>query len=58
MNGSYYPQEYLDSAYDQGYQDFWDGVSDPDNTLPQREKDEWYKGWNAAHSEQMGRTLH
>lgn len=47
-----YPQEYLDSAEDQGERDFWDGVNDPSSTYPQEERDAWHRGWKAAHAEQ------
>lgn len=52
MNSTY-PQEYLDSAYDQGYRDFSDGVTFPCDTMPSREKEEWYKGRRKALQEEQ-----
>jgi ribosome modulation factor len=53
MNGSYYPQEYLDSAYSQGYNAFWIGEDKPPTTMPHQEKDAWQNGWDDAHQEAM-----
>jgi len=49
---SNYPQEYLESAHDQGYRDFWDDVDIPPEGYPLPEKREWTKGWKKAQREQ------
>lgn len=53
MTSDNYPQEYLDSAYDQGYNSFWDGVDHPYSTMPAKEHEYWYLGWSKAHMEAM-----
>jgi hypothetical protein len=47
----YYPQEYIDSAHDQGYSAYWDNILGPPNYLPQVEKDAWYEGYDKAQAE-------
>ena len=57
MMNSTYPQEYLDSAYDQGYDSVSNGVSFPCDTMPSKEKEWWYRGRKLALQEaQQGDT--
>ncbi|MEE8597945.1 MAG: hypothetical protein V3S69_00205 [Dehalococcoidales bacterium] len=52
-----YPQEYLDSAHDQGYRDFWDEVNEAPEGYPVPEKRQWDKGWKKARREQRNTPL-
>jgi ribosome modulation factor len=48
---SSYPQEYLEAAFDHGYNAYWEGTDHPYSTMPPEEKEYWYLGWNKAHME-------
>lgn len=49
----YFLDEYLDAAYEQGYEAFFQGQSHPYDPMPTKEKEYWHLGWKKAQMEAL-----